>query len=66
MVASYLGHGGMNILQVLNVRRTSAHRSTLQAYKQQDVIADYLLTPAGEVHWQYEYINRGLNAPNFS
>ncbi|KYN18123.1 hypothetical protein ALC57_09573 [Trachymyrmex cornetzi] len=45
------------------IRPTSAHRSTAQAYKQRDDIADYFLMPACEVPWQNEYINRGFNAP---
>lgn len=46
------------------IRPTTVHRSTVQAYKQRDTIADYFLTPAGEVPWQNEYINRGLNGPD--
>lgn len=51
--------------EMSRIRSTTAHRSTTAAYKQRDEIADYLLTPEGEVPWQNEYINRGLNNPDF-
>lgn len=47
-----------------HVRPTTAHNVTREAYKQRDVIAEYLLTPAGSVPWQDDYICRGLNNPN--
>lgn len=43
------------------IRSITAHRSTTEAYKQRDAIAEYLMTPAGEVSWQKDYIRRGLN-----
>lgn len=50
---------------MLPLRPTLAHRATIEAYRQRDAIADYLLTPAGEVSWQNEYVQRGLNRTNF-
>lgn len=44
-----------------HIRSTTAHRSTTEAYKQRDAIAEYLMTPVGEVPWQKEYVCRGLN-----
>lgn len=41
---------------------TSAHRATTEAYKQRDTLAHYLVTPEGEVPWQYTYIRRGFNS----
>lgn len=46
------------------IRPTTAHRSTMVAYRQRDAIVEYLLTPAGEVTWQKDYIHRGSNAPH--
>ncbi|XP_071641987.1 uncharacterized protein [Temnothorax longispinosus] len=43
------------------IRPSTAHRATNEAYKQRDAIAEYLMTPAGEVSWQKEYVSRGLN-----
>lgn len=40
------------------IRSTTAHRSTTEAYKQRDAIAEYLMTFAGEVSWQKDYICR--------
>ncbi|XP_071652483.1 uncharacterized protein [Temnothorax longispinosus] len=54
-----------NVVEIERIRATNARRSTTLAYKQRDEIADYLLTPEGEVSWQYEYINRGFNSPDF-
>ncbi|KMQ87716.1 nuclease harbi1-like protein [Lasius niger] len=38
---------------------TSKHHATTIAYKQRDKVADYFLTPPGEVPWQYDYVRRG-------
>lgn len=54
-----------NTRDVECIKPTTAHRSTMEAYKQRDSIADYLLTPAGEVPWQNEYVRRGVNGPDF-
>ncbi|CAL1681009.1 unnamed protein product [Lasius platythorax] len=32
---------------------STAHRSTIEAYKQRDIIANYFLSAVGEVPWQY-------------
>ncbi|XP_032685188.1 protein ALP1-like [Odontomachus brunneus] len=40
---------------------TSMHHATTVAYKQRDKLADYFLTPQGEVPWQYQYVRRGLH-----
>ncbi|XP_029162074.1 protein ALP1-like [Nylanderia fulva] len=40
---------------------TSTHNATAVAYRQRDTLADYFLTPQGEVPWQYQYIRRGLH-----
>lgn len=48
-----------------SIRPTPAHRATVEAHRQRDCIADYLLTPAGAVKWQETYVHRGLNAPDF-
>lgn len=47
------------------IASTSAHRSTIEAYKKRDEIAEYLLTPAGEVPWQRDYVSRGFNNADF-
>ena len=39
--------------------RNGAHRATNNAYKMRDNLADYFLTDAGQVPWQYEYVRRG-------
>lgn len=44
------------------IRSSTAHRSTAEAYQQRDAIADYFLTPHGEVPWQRDYIRRGFNS----
>lgn len=41
--------------------RTSAHRATKIAMQQRDNLADYLVSAAGEVLWQYDYVRRGTN-----
>lgn len=46
------------------IRPSTAHRSTIEAYKQRDIIANYFLSAVGEVPWQYTYIRRGLNGPD--
>lgn len=40
---------------------TSKHHATTIAYKQREKLADYFLTPPGEIAWQYEYVRRGLH-----
>lgn len=45
-----------------NLRPTRAHRATREAYNQRDSLANYFLTPAGEVPWQYAYIHRSFNS----
>lgn len=35
---------------------TNAHRATMEAYVQREIIANYFLTPASEVPWQYDYV----------
>ncbi|KAJ8910068.1 hypothetical protein NQ315_004961 [Exocentrus adspersus] len=49
-----------NILQ--DISNIGPHRATTAAYEQRDILADYLLTPNGEVPWQIEYIRRGRHA----
>jgi len=44
-----------------NIRSTRAHRATREAYEQRDTLTKYLLSPAGAVTWQNEYIHRGSN-----
>lgn len=39
---------------------TSMHHAITAAYKLRNMLADYFLTPPGEVPWQYEYVRRGL------
>jgi len=51
-----------NTTGIKNIRPSTSHRSTTEAYKQRDTIADYLSSSVGEVPWQYMYINRGCNA----
>lgn len=53
-----------NVLPMEHIKPNTAHRSTAAAYKQRDDIADYLITPEGQVPWQNEYINRGFNGPH--
>jgi len=40
---------------------SNAHRATRRAYNQRDLLANFFLTPEGEVPWQYAYIRRGFN-----
>jgi len=39
------------------LRPCSAHRATREAYDQRDILTKYLLSPAGEITWQYEHIH---------
>ncbi|XP_036143379.1 protein ALP1-like, partial [Monomorium pharaonis] len=48
-----------------HIRQTTAHRAMNDAYKQRNAIAEYLLTPAGSVPWQDDYIRRGFNNTDF-
>lgn len=48
-----------------NIPATSAHHATTIAYKQREKLADYFLSPLGEVPWQYEYVQRGQHCDNF-
>nr|XP_011312329.1 PREDICTED: uncharacterized protein LOC105272113 [Fopius arisanus] len=41
---------------------SSAHRATRDAYNQRDVLANYFLTPEGEIPWQHAYIRRGFHS----
>lgn len=43
------------------IRPSTAHRATNEAYKQRDAIAEYLMSPCGKVPWQIDYVCRGLN-----
>lgn len=46
---------------VESIRPSSCHRSTTEAYKQRDTLADYFFSSAGEIPWQYMYIRRGCS-----
>lgn len=50
-----------NDMPLQRIAPCNAHRATVEAYKQRDKLADYFLTPQGEVPWQLEYIRRGQN-----
>lgn len=47
-----------------NLASTSAHRATREAYNQRNSLANFFLTPEGELPWQYAYIRRGFNCDN--
>lgn len=56
------GEWRRNIQSALrDIAPTAMHRATTSAYKQRDQVADYFLTPPGEIAWQYEYVRRGLH-----
>lgn len=40
---------------------SSSHRASRIAMETRDILADYFITPEGEVQWQYDYIRRGRN-----
>ncbi|KYN21462.1 hypothetical protein ALC57_06161, partial [Trachymyrmex cornetzi] len=48
-------------LQVNNLRNvtTNAHRAAREAYEMRDMLSSYFLTLAGEIPWQYDYVQRG-------
>lgn len=54
-----------NDIQFQNNLPCNARRATIEAYKLRDKLADYFLTPEGEIPWQYEYIRRGQNSDIF-
>lgn len=45
-----------------NFRPCTAHRATREAYEQRDVLTKYLLSPTGEISWQYAHIQENLYA----
>lgn len=53
-----------NNTAIESIRSSTAHRSTIDAYKQRDNIVDYFLSAVGEIPWQYSYIRRGFNGPD--
>lgn len=48
---------------IKSLRPTSAHKAIREAYEQRD-LCKYLLSPAGEITWQYEHVHGGFN-PDF-
>ena len=53
-----------NNTAIESIRSSTAHRSTIDAYKQRDNIVDYFLSAVGEIPWQYSYVRRGFNGPD--
>lgn len=50
-----------NDIHIPSIQPCSARRATVEAYEQRDKLADYFVTPEGEIPWQYEYVRRGQN-----
>lgn len=48
-------------LNPYNLRPCNAHRATRKAYQQRDTLTEFLLSPIGEIEWQYERVRRGCN-----
>lgn len=48
--------------QMQAIRKSPPCRAAQKAFQQRDALAQYFLTPEGEVPWQYEYIQRGRYA----
>lgn len=51
-----------NDIQIQNIAPCNARRATIEAYELRNKLADYFLTPEGEVSWQYECVRRGQTA----
>lgn len=51
----------INDIPLQNLVPTNACRATMEAYAEQETFANYFLTPAGEVPWQYNYVRKGRN-----
>jgi len=45
-------------MQLQQLRPTAAHRASRNAMEQRDILADYFVSRAGEILWQYDYIRR--------
>jgi len=48
-------------MQLQQLQPTTAHRASRNAMKQRDILADYFVSRAGEILWQYDYIRRGTH-----
>lgn len=51
----------INDMPLRDLVPTNGRRATMEAYAQRETLANYFLTPAGEVPWQHDYIRRGQN-----
>ncbi|GAB1864087.1 Nuclease harbi1-like protein [Camponotus japonicus] len=50
-----------NNIPIPSIPPSNAHRATVEAYEEQNKLADYFLTPEGQVPWQLEYVRKGQN-----
>lgn len=48
-------------VQLQQIQSSAAYRANRNAIEQRDILADYFVSRAGEVPWQYDYIRRGIH-----
>jgi len=48
-------------MQLQQLRPTAAHRASRNAMEQRDILANYFVSRAGEILWQYDYTRRGTH-----